>query len=144
MLGASRHEQERGMKRFTVLVAALALTAAVGTGCATAKRDLSTPAAALLGHWENVSPGTNADVYYGPDTVYYFGGSTKPVETSYEIVSEDTDGFALEVRYGEESGDPTKIGFSEDRNEITVYPSDVPELLKYRYVDDKQSPVVSY
>lgn len=128
------------MRRFAVLTVTFVWVAAVISGCSSAARDISAPDKALLGHWENIAPGTNADVYYGDDTVYYSGGSTKPVKTSYKVISQDTDGFTLEVRYGQETGDPTRIGFSEDRDEMIVYPASAPELLKYEYVDDSQSP----
>jgi hypothetical protein len=127
------------MRRVTVIFAALIFTGALVAGCATAKRDVSTPSAALLGHWENTVPG-GADVFYGPDTVYFSGGATKPLKQSYTVVSQNPGAFTIEVRYGQESGDPTEIVISKDGAEMAVYPGEMPEVLNFKYVDDRQSP----
>lgn len=111
------------------------LSAAAGCGAA---RDVSTPSKALLGHWRNTVPGTNADVYYSPSELTHSGISAASSTVEYDIVSEDENEFTLEIRAG--SGGTSRVSFSEDRSTMTVLPEKVPELLRYEYVDANQKP----
>jgi hypothetical protein len=116
------------------------LTVGAVTGCCSPSRDVSTPRAALLGHWENTVPGTNPDLYISDSEVTF--EPQKGAETSsvpYTVTSEDEKGFSLEITY-QGSDKPTKITFSEERDSMTLTPANIPEVLRYQYVDTKQLP----
>jgi hypothetical protein len=125
---------------FKVVVSGLAALLLVLPAACDDARDTSTLGKALLGHWKNISPGTNADVYYSPNEATFDARGGGQLSTlSYKITEENQGESRLMVQYAS-SEEPLKITFSKDRNTITVYPTDMPELLQYRYVDSKQQP----
>lgn len=128
------------MSRALVVLTIILCVAPAACGCGGVPRDLSTPRKAVLGHWKNTTPGVNPDLYYSPDKVTYSGDKGASIARPYEVISENISSFTLQVQYGSGVREPSTIGFSVDRNEITVLPGRVPELLKYKYVDSKQAP----
>ena len=128
------------MRRALAVMAIILCAAPAACGCGGVPRDVATPRKAVLGHWKNTIPGVNPDLYYSPDKVTFSGNKGASITRPYEVISENTAGFTLQVQYGSGAREPSTIGFSADRKEITVLPGRVPELLKYRYVDSKQAP----
>jgi hypothetical protein len=128
------------MRKTLVVLIIILCVAPAACGCGGLPRDVSTPRKAVLGHWKNTIPGVNPDLYYSPDKVTYSSDKGASITRSYVVISENTAGFTLQVKYGSEVREPSTIGFSADRNEITVLPGSVPELLKYTYIDSKQAP----
>jgi len=131
------------MKRnfLTLAIAAglLASSLTVPAGCGTA-RDTSTPSKALLGHWENVFPGTYMHIYYSPtEATFDARGGGEPSTLTYKITQENQSESWLMVQYAG-SPEPLKISLSKDRNSFTENPSEMPQPLRYRYVDSKQEP----
>ena len=128
------------MKKSLLIVIAASLCLAFVSGCCSPSRDVSTPRAALLGHWENTVPGANPDLYISESEVTF--EPQKGAETSsvpYTVKKEDKKGFSLEITY-QGSDKPTKITFSEERDSITLAPANIPELLRYEYVGTEQQP----
>jgi len=122
-----------------VLSGLIAVLIVVPVSCDDA-RDTTTLGKALLGHWKNTVPGTNADIYYSPtEATFDARGGGKPSTISYKISQENEAQSWLMAQYTS-SAEPLKISFSKDRNTITVYPTEMPELLRYKYVDSKQKP----
>ncbi len=128
------------MRRALGVLTIILCVAVAAFGCGGLPRDVSTPRKALLGHWKNTVPGVDPDLYYSPDKVTYSRDKRASLTRSYEVTSENTAGFTLQVQFGSGVRETSTIGFSIDRNEITVLPGRVPELLKYTYVDSKQAP----
>ena len=126
------------MKKVLVPLTVFALCLISIAGCCERDRDVATPARALLGHWRNIVPGGNPDLYFS-DSEVTFDRNGDTYSTSYSIEKEDEKGFYLNIIY-RDSSDVTKITFSKDRNTITVMPENIPELLRYEYVDSQQKP----
>lgn len=123
-----------------ILVIALAVSCLAAAGCGSGERDVSSPREALLGHWKNTIPGGGAEVYFSPDTVTHAGSGREPLEMPYEVASEDGAEFTLVVRFITGDGEGSRVAFSTDRKQMFLFPGKVPEMLKYSYVDSKQSP----
>ena len=128
------------MRKALVFAAVGLCLAAAAAGCGSGGRDVSSPSMALLGHWKNVIPGGDAEVYFSPDNVVYAGGEREPLEMPYEVLSQDQGSFTMVVRFLTAEGEGSKVAFSTDGKQMFLFPADIPEMLKYTYVDSKQAP----
>ncbi len=130
-------------------LAAVALTLALAS-CGGAKRDISTPEKALLGHWKSAQRGARVNYYIGDQTFILQapGGS---MELSYNVVYSDdrANKVVIEVVMDVPAlsvtipiGLEKELTFSKNRKSMTevTEANGVALTYKWKYVDAKQRP----
>ena len=132
------------------VLAALALVAAVAS-CGRAKRDISTPEKALLGHWVTTERGTKAHYYFGDGTLV-LAVPGRSMQLSYDVVYSDDKANKVVVEitmdFAPDSPMPFSVGmerelvFSKNRKSMTEISEQngVKFTYEWKYVDAKTEP----
>ena len=140
------------LRPFSAGIALLALALAVVlVSCGGAKRDISTPETALLGHWVTTQRGAKANYYFGDHTLVV-GGPGRYVELTYDVVYSD-DGankivIEISMDLAPDSPLPFSVGmekeltFSKNRKSLTEVTemNGIKITNKWKYVDAKTRP----
>ena len=129
--------------------AVLALAAALAS-CGGAKRDISTPEKALLGHWVTTERGTKAHYYFGDGTLV-LAVPGKSMQLSYDVVYSDDKANKVVIEISMDLTEypmPFSVGverelvFSKNRKSMTEVSetNGVKFTHKWKYVNAKQAP----